>query len=54
MKLSVVIPVYNEERTIAELVSNVKKARLPAEVQKEILVVNDCSTDSTKKIISKI
>jgi len=50
MKLSVVIPVYNEERTVAELIRRVKKVRLP----KEIIVVNDGSTDNTRRILSKI
>ncbi len=49
-KLSIVIPVYNEERTIAELLARV--ARLP--VAKEIVVVDDCSTDSTRKVLAEI
>jgi glycosyltransferase involved in cell wall biosynthesis len=45
--LSVVIPVYNEERTIGELVGLVVKAKLPPGVGREIIVVNDCSRDGT-------
>ncbi|MFH0797951.1 MAG: glycosyltransferase family 2 protein [Candidatus Woesearchaeota archaeon] len=50
MKVSVVIPVYNEERTVAELIDKVKNVNL----DKEIIVVNDGSTDRTSEIISKI
>jgi dolichol-phosphate mannosyltransferase len=50
MKLSVIIPVYNEERTIAELISKVKAVQL----DKEIIVVDDGSTDSSIKILDTI
>ncbi len=50
MKVSVVIPVYNEERTVEELINKVKNVKL----DKEIIVVNDGSTDRTSEIISKI
>lgn len=53
MKLSVVIPVYNEENTISELLSKVKKVNL-GRVKKEIIVVDDCSTDDTPKILKKV
>jgi glycosyltransferase involved in cell wall biosynthesis len=46
-KLSIVIPVYNEERTIREILARV--AALP--VPKEIIVVDDCSKDSTREIL---
>src|SRR3989344_9153974 len=50
MKLSVVIPVYNEEKTISELLKRVKDV----EIEKEIVVVNDYSNDKTKEILEKI
>jgi len=50
MKLSVIIPVYNEERTLLEVVSKVKKVSL----DKEIIIVNDGSTDRTAEIIETI
>jgi len=53
MKLSIIIPTYNEERTIKEIISKVKKVKL-ASVTKEILVVDDGSTDRTSKILSSI
>ena len=44
MKLSVVIPVYNENASIAELVKRVRASP----VEKEIILVDDCSTDGTR------
>ena len=54
MKLTVIIPVFNEENTISELVDKVKNARLPKKLDKEIIVVNDGSLDKTAKILRKI
>ena len=48
-KLSVVIPVYNEERTIQQVLTRV--AALP--VSKEIVIVDDASTDGTRQILSQ-
>ena len=48
--LSVVIPVYNEERTVAELLRRVAEAPYPFP-QKEIIVVDDGSTDRTAEIL---
>ncbi len=47
MKLSVVIPVYNEKATILEILRRVRAVDLP----KEIIVVDDCSTDGTREIL---
>lgn len=52
MKLSIIIPAYNEERTIAQLIAQVKAALLPKGVTREIIVVNDASTDSTPLILA--
>ena len=52
-KLSIIIPVYNEEKTISEIINKVKKAKL-GNIIKEIIVIDDSSTDNTKKILSKI
>jgi hypothetical protein len=49
--LSVIIPVYNEEETIAELLDRVAAAEV--EVMKEIVVVNDGSRDSSPAIIAE-
>jgi glycosyltransferase involved in cell wall biosynthesis len=47
LKLSIVIPVYNEESTVQELVRLVVNAVLPAHLEKEIICINDCSKDGT-------
>jgi glycosyltransferase involved in cell wall biosynthesis len=46
-KVSIVIPVYNEETTVQELVGYVVRAPLPAGLEREIICVNDCSKDNT-------
>jgi len=46
-KVSIVIPVYNEEATVQDLVRLVVKAPLPGNVKREIICVNDCSKDNT-------
>lgn len=50
MKLSIIIPAYNESATIGELVRRVKEVDL----DKEIVVVDDCSTDGTREILRQI
>lgn len=47
--LSVVIPVYNEERWVREIVRRVREVPIP----KEIILVDDCSTDGTRKILDE-
>jgi glycosyltransferase involved in cell wall biosynthesis len=49
-KLSVVIPVYNEERWVREVVRRVQEVPIP----KEIVIVEDCSTDNTRTILKEI
>ena len=51
MKLSIIIPAYNEARTIHLILDKVKSVELPIEMKKEVIVVNDCSTDETDKAI---
>jgi len=53
MKLSIIIPVFNEKDTINEIIKRVKKVNLP-KFTKEIIVVNDGSTDTTKKKLTNI
>lgn len=50
MKLSVVIPVYNEAATVAELISRVHDVGVP----KEIIVVDDGSTDGTRDVLERL
>lgn len=51
-KLSIIIPAYNEEKTIVELLNQVESINLINNITKEIIVVNDCSTDNTGEVIS--
>lgn len=51
MKLSVVIPVYNEKNTIEELVESVMSVN---DIDKEIVIVDDASTDGTVEILNNI
>lgn len=52
-KLSIVIPAYNEEPTIHLILDKVKRVELLNQIQKEIIIVNDCSTDDTEGAIQK-
>ena len=52
-KLSIIIPVYNEEKTIKKVIDKVKSVRLD-NFSKEIIIVDDCSTDKTRDALKKI
>jgi len=53
MKVSIVIPAYNEEATIRQIVEQVKAAPLPEGLLREIVIVNDGSLDRTAGILSQ-
>jgi len=53
-KLSIIIPVYNEESTIKEILKRVKKVKLNGGLVKEIIVVDDKSKDGSLKILKGI
>ena len=48
MKLSVIIPCFNEQDTVAVILDRVKNEKT---IEKEIIVVDDCSTDNSRKIL---
>jgi glycosyltransferase involved in cell wall biosynthesis len=52
MKLSIVIPVYNEAATIRALVERVRAVKTP--IEKEIVIVDDCSTDGTAGVLAPL
>jgi glycosyltransferase involved in cell wall biosynthesis len=53
MKLSIIIPVYNEANTIHLILNKVKAVLLPNNIEKELIIVNDKSTDETAASINK-
>ncbi len=53
MKVSIIIPVYNEFRTFAQVLERVRAAPLPAGCSKEIVVIDDGSTDGTAQILGQ-
>ena len=54
MKISIIIPVYNEEQTIAHVIESVVRASLGRDAVKEIIVVDDGSNDGTRGILQNI
>jgi len=52
MKLSIIIPVFNEEKTIKKIINRVRNA--PLSISKEIIVIDDGSFDDTKKILKNL
>ncbi len=52
-KLSIVIPAYNEGKTIHLILDKVKDVQLLGDIQKEIIIVNDCSKDDTEEAVKR-
>lgn len=52
-KLSIVIPAYNEGKTIHLILDKIKSVVLNGQVEKEIIIVNDCSKDDTEEAIQR-
>ncbi|HUS59535.1 MAG TPA: glycosyltransferase family 2 protein [Planctomycetota bacterium] len=52
LKLSILIPVYNEKKTLPTLIERVRNA--PVDIEKEIVLVDDCSTDGTRDLLSEL
>src|SRR3989344_2625836 len=54
MKLSIIVPIYNESRTIRALLNKLKAVRFPESVEIEVNVVDDGSTDGTRDILKNL
>jgi glycosyltransferase involved in cell wall biosynthesis len=52
-KLSIIIPCYNEERTVHLILDKVVSVKLTNNISKELIIVNDCSRDQTKEAIER-
>ncbi len=53
-KLSILIPVYNEEKTLETVVTLINKIDVPYNIEKEIVLINDASTDGSESIIEAL
>lgn len=54
MKLSIVIPAYNEEESITETIESIEAALTQISIPHEILIVNDNSKDNTEKVLQEL
>jgi glycosyltransferase involved in cell wall biosynthesis len=52
-KLSIIIPVYNEAKTIGEVIRVIHDLQLIESIEKEVIIVNDCSADQSRTEIEK-
>ncbi|MEY4572580.1 MAG: hypothetical protein RLZ10_1823, partial [Bacteroidota bacterium] len=50
-KLSIVIPAYNEGRTIHLILDKLQNVTLPDAIEKEVIIINDCSKDNTEEAV---
>tara|TARA_B100000214_G_scaffold156254_1_gene112058 strand:+ start:2919 stop:3080 length:162 start_codon:yes stop_codon:yes gene_type:complete len=51
MKLSIIVPVFNEEATINKIINKVEKVNLENIDSKELILIDDGSADGTKQIL---
>jgi glycosyltransferase involved in cell wall biosynthesis len=52
-RLSIIIPAYNEEKTIDLILNRINEVKLIRNIEKEVIIVNDCSSDFTEAAIQK-
>ncbi|THU32927.1 glycosyltransferase family 2 protein [Niastella caeni] len=52
-RLSIIIPVYNEEKTIAIVLDKINEVKLIGNIEKEVIIVNDCSKDGSEEVIQR-
>lgn len=53
-KLSIIIPVYNEAETIGDVIRVISELKLLGGIEKEVIVINDASTDNSSDVISQM
>jgi glycosyltransferase involved in cell wall biosynthesis len=53
-KLSIIIPAYNEARTIHLILEKIEAVQLVHQIEKEIIIVNDCSSDDTANVVRQL
>src|SRR3984893_5871872 len=54
MRLSILIPVYNERTMVERSLAQVLNAPLPENMERELIIVDDCSTDGTSEILDRL
>jgi len=54
MKISIIVPVYNEEKTISSVITKLQQVSLTNNIKREIILVNDGSNDNTDEEISQL
>src|SRR5581483_10128475 len=52
-RLSIIVPAYNEENTIALILQRINEVKLIRNIEKEVIVVNDCSKDNTEMVVQE-
>ena len=52
-RLSIIIPTYNEEKTILLILERINAVKLIRNIEKEVIIINDCSTDNTEAVINE-
>ena len=53
-KLSILIPAYNESKTIIGILEKIIRVDLPESIKKEIIIIDDCSTDHTDEKVAQV
>ena len=54
LRLSILIPVYNERTVVERSLALVLAAPLPENMERELIIVDDCSTDGTSEILDRL